>query len=84
MSAFGVNDQLRELPPGGGPATAVRLQLHTGWPPYVEVDDIDAAADLARALRATIWLSTREEPAGWRSVVRTPASGEMALWQQKR
>ena len=71
------------LSPRRSDATGRTLGL-PGSPPYVEVDDIDAATDLARALRATIWLSTREEPAGWRSVVRTPASGEMALWQQKR
>jgi predicted enzyme related to lactoylglutathione lyase len=26
----------------------------------------------------------RDGPAGWRSVVTTPAAGEIALWQQKR
>jgi len=25
----------------------------------------------------------REGPAGWRSVVSTPAGGEIAFWQQK-
>jgi hypothetical protein len=29
-------------------------------------------------------LSPREGPAGWRSVVSTPAAGEIALWQPKR
>ena len=28
--------------------------------------------------------SSRVSPAGWRSVVATPAAGEIALWQPKR
>ncbi len=54
------------------------------WLPYVEVPDITAATDRARALGASIMLDPREGPAGWRSVVTTPAGGEIAFWQQKR
>jgi len=54
------------------------------WLPYVEVDRIDAATDRARRLGATVLLGPREGPAGWRSVVRAPAAGEIALWQAKR
>ena len=53
------------------------------WLPYVEVDDIHAATDLARAIGAQVLLEPREGPAGWRSVVATPAGGEIAFWQQK-
>jgi predicted enzyme related to lactoylglutathione lyase len=53
------------------------------WLPYVEVDRIDAATDRARELGASVRLSPREGPAGWRSVVGTPAGGEIALWQPK-
>jgi predicted enzyme related to lactoylglutathione lyase len=53
------------------------------WLPYVEVPRIDTATDLARRLGAYVLLAPREGPAGWRSVVATPASGELALWQQK-
>jgi uncharacterized protein len=55
-----------------------------GWLPYVEVDRIEAATDRARRLGASVLLGPREGPAGWRSVVSTPAGGEIALWQQKR
>jgi predicted enzyme related to lactoylglutathione lyase len=53
------------------------------WLPYVEVDGIEAATDRARVLGATLLLAPREGPAGWRSVVSTPAGGEIALWQHK-
>ena len=49
-----------------------------------EVERIDAATDRARDLGASVLLGPREGPAGWRSVVWTPAGGEIALWQQKR
>lgn len=54
------------------------------WLPYVEVDRIDAATDRARRLGASVLLGPSEGPAGWRSVVSTPAGGEIALWHQKR
>jgi predicted enzyme related to lactoylglutathione lyase len=53
------------------------------WLPYVEVDRIERATDHARVLGATVMLEPREGPAGWRSVVTTPAGGEIALWQPK-
>jgi predicted enzyme related to lactoylglutathione lyase len=54
------------------------------WLPYVEVAEIRAATDAARASGASILLEPREGPTGWRSVVATPAAGEIALWQPKR
>jgi predicted enzyme related to lactoylglutathione lyase len=54
------------------------------WLPYVEVGDVNRATDRARSLGARVLLSPREGPAGWRSVVATPAGGEMAFWQPKR
>ena len=54
------------------------------WLPYVEVADVRAATDRARELGASVALSPREGPAGWRSVVRTRTAGELALWQFKR
>jgi predicted enzyme related to lactoylglutathione lyase len=54
------------------------------WLPYVEVPEIAAATDRARDLGAAVLLETREGPAGWRSVVATPAGGELAFWQSKR
>jgi uncharacterized protein len=54
------------------------------WLPYVEVPDAHAATDRARRLGASVLLEPSEGPAGWRSVVATPAGGEIAFWQQKR
>ena len=53
------------------------------WLPYVEVADICAATELAGALSASVLLEPREGPRGWRSVVATPASGQVAFWQAK-
>ena len=57
---------------------------HALWLPYVEVGEIDAMTDRARRLGACVLLEPREGPAGWRSVVATPATGELAFWQPKR
>jgi predicted enzyme related to lactoylglutathione lyase len=54
------------------------------WLPYVEVPEIAAATDHARLLGARVLLAPREGPAGYRSVVTTPAGGEIAFWQRKR
>jgi predicted enzyme related to lactoylglutathione lyase len=54
------------------------------WLPYVEVDQIREATDRAQVLGADVLLAPREGPMGWRSVVGTPAAGEVALWQTKR
>jgi uncharacterized protein len=54
------------------------------WLPYVEVGEITAATERARRLGASVLLEPREGPAGWRSVVSSPAGGEIAFWQQKR
>jgi predicted enzyme related to lactoylglutathione lyase len=54
------------------------------WLPYVEVDEIGRATERARSLGAAVLLEPREGPAGWRSVVESPAGAEIAFWQQKR
>jgi predicted enzyme related to lactoylglutathione lyase len=54
------------------------------WLPYVEVDEIAEATERARTLGAAALLEAREGPAGWRSVIATPAGGEIAFWQRKR
>jgi uncharacterized protein len=54
------------------------------WLPYVEVPEVAEATDRARELGASVLLSPREGPAGWRSVVTTRAGGEIAFWQAKR
>jgi predicted enzyme related to lactoylglutathione lyase len=55
-----------------------------GWLPYVEVEEIAPTTERARELGASVLIDPREGPAGWRSVVSTPAGGEIALWQPKR
>jgi predicted enzyme related to lactoylglutathione lyase len=54
------------------------------WLPYVEVDRTDEATERARRLGGSVLMGPREGPAGWRSVVASPAGGEIAFWQQKR
>jgi predicted enzyme related to lactoylglutathione lyase len=53
------------------------------WLPYVEVDDVAAFTARARQLGANVLLEPREGPAGWRSVVVTPAGGEVAFWEPR-
>jgi len=60
------------------------LDARSLWLPYVQVGDIGEMTDRARLLGASVLLEPREGPAGWRSVVATPAAGEIALWQPKR
>jgi predicted enzyme related to lactoylglutathione lyase len=53
------------------------------WLPYVAVAEVAEATARARGLGATVMLEPREGPAGWRSVVATPAGAEIAFWQAK-
>jgi predicted enzyme related to lactoylglutathione lyase len=53
------------------------------WLPYVEVPDVERSTERAEELGATVTLSPREGPAGWRSVVTSPDGGEIAFWQSK-
>jgi hypothetical protein len=54
------------------------------WLPYVEVEEIEAVTERGRRLGASVLLEPREGPAGWSSVLRSSAGGEVALWQPKR
>jgi len=54
------------------------------WLPYVEVDQVAEFTEHARRLGAAVLLEPREGPAGWRSVVSSPAGGEVAFWEHKR
>jgi predicted enzyme related to lactoylglutathione lyase len=54
------------------------------WLPYVEVDRIERSTERARELGAVVLLEPREGPSGWRSVVSSPAAGEVALWEPRR
>jgi predicted enzyme related to lactoylglutathione lyase len=71
----------------GGRVDGGIVECATGrpiWLPYVEVPGVECATDRARDLGAQVLLEPREGPAGWRSVVATPAGGEIAFWQPKR
>jgi predicted enzyme related to lactoylglutathione lyase len=80
---------------GGGSYLALQLAAGFGggivecgigrplWLPYVEVAEIGAATERARELDAKVLLEPREGPAGWRSVIASPAGGEVAFWQRK-
>ncbi len=57
---------------------------HPLWLPYVEVETIETVTEAGRRLGAAVLLEPREGPAGWRSVLSSPAGGEIALWQPKR
>ncbi len=56
---------------------------HPLWLPYVEVAGIGEATKRASSLGATVLLEPREGPGGWRSVVATPAGGEISFWKPK-
>jgi hypothetical protein len=78
-----------------GPYTVLGVGHHCGggivecgteramWLPYVQVGEIEAAAERAREMGASVLLEPREGPAGWRAVVSTRAGGEIAFWQPK-
>jgi predicted enzyme related to lactoylglutathione lyase len=53
------------------------------WLPYIEVADIEQATRRAEGLGASVLLTPREGPAGWRSVVVAEDAAEVALWQPK-
>jgi predicted enzyme related to lactoylglutathione lyase len=56
-------------------------QRPPSWLPYVEVGDVRQATERATRLGAAVLLTPREGPQGWRSVVTTPAAGDLAFWQ---
>ncbi len=58
-------------------------QRPPSWLPYVEVGDVLRSTERAGRLGATVLLDPREGPQGWRSVVSTPAAGDLAFWQPK-
>ena len=73
-----------ELGDGIGGGIVECRTRHPLWLPYVQVAEIGTATERARTLGASILLDPREGPAGWRSVVATPAGAELAFWQPKR
>ena len=76
--------QALELGGGIGGGIVECGTLRSLWLPSVADDSVDHATARAAELGATVMVAPREGPAGWRSVISTPAGGEIAFWQQKR
>ena len=56
----------------------------SGWIPYVEVDDIDAATERAKTLGAKIMKGVTEVMGmGWFSFIQDPTGALLGLWQTK-
>ena len=56
----------------------------SGWIPYVEVDDIDAATERAKTLGAKIMKGVTEVVGmGWFSFIQDPTGALLGLWQTK-
>jgi uncharacterized protein len=54
----------------------------TGWVPYAQVDDVDAATKRAVKLGAEVLKAKTRGPAGDFSIVRDPGGAAIALWQK--
>jgi predicted enzyme related to lactoylglutathione lyase len=67
---------------GGGGVVECHVQQPL-WLPYVEVEDVRAVTEAARELGAAVLLEPREGPVGRRSVITTPAGGDLAIWEPK-
>jgi predicted enzyme related to lactoylglutathione lyase len=72
-----------ELAPGIGGGIVECAAPHALWLPYVKVSDVELATERARGCGARVLLEPREGRAGRRSVIATPAGGEIALWQAR-
>ena len=73
-----------DLGPGFGGGVVECGTKRALWLPYVEVSSVTASTARAEAVGASVMLAPREGPYGWRSVVTTPAGGEIGFWQPKR
>ena len=57
----------------------------SAWLAYVEVDDVGASTEKAKALGAKIMMDVTEVPgAGWMSVIVDPTGATLALWKPKK
>ncbi len=65
--------------PWGGMAEAE--QVPSGWLAYVQVEDVDVAAEQASALGADVLKERTRGPAGDYVVIRDPGGGVVALWK---
>ena len=63
-------------------ATCDALGQITGWVPYVEVTDLHAETQRARAAGGTVLIEDMDGPAGRATVVRDPGGAVLALWKR--
>lgn len=63
-------------------ATCKEMEGITGWVPYIEVDDLEAATDRARENGASLIAEHVVGPAGDVSFIRDPGGSPMALWKR--
>jgi len=83
IAAGGRSYQALELGDGVGGGIVECGTRRALWLPYVEVPDAAAATRRAQELGASVLLAPREGPAGFRSVVTSPAGAALAFWQAK-
>ncbi len=85
-ATFGWEDKdigpMTMLSNGDGPfaGTADAMKDVAGWVPYVEVDDLTAAADEALKHGAALVAADMKGPAGTATFVRDPGGAVLALW----
>ena len=84
IEACGASYLSLDLGPGIDGGIVEQNEGHAVWLPYVEVANLAEAIAHALVLGGSVVLDPREGPVGWRSVVATPAGGEIALWQPKQ
>lgn len=63
-------------------ATADAMDGVSGWVPYVEVDDLAAGVEKARANGATIIAENLQGPAGVATFIRDPGGAALAIWKR--
>ena len=69
---------------GGGMLKQGAPGAPSSWLAYVEVEDVPAATQKAKALGAKIMLDVTEVPgAGWMSIITDPTGATLGLWKPK-
>lgn len=63
-------------------ATCDPMQGISGWVPYLEVDDLQAAVESARSHGAEVIAENLDGPAGTASFIRDPGGTALALWKR--
>ena len=67
---------------GGGMMKHPMPGASSAWLPYVEVSDINAATEKAKALGAQVIKDVTEVPqAGWFSIIADPTGAVLGLWK---